>query len=318
MLELPWEEGSLVGRGAGRVDEPLAEGVSGAPPPTGWHARPLASLDLETTGRDPHHDRIVGIALYLQQAGAPPRAVVNTLTDPGPDVLIPDEAAAVHGITRERLTKTGAPPLAQVLGTVHQILVERVASGAGLVIYNAPFDWPFLAAELARLSPPRWLPDCRLVDPLVLDRHVDPYRRGKRTLQAACEEYGVTLEQAHDAGADALAALEVARAIGDRYPTVAALSLRELVDLQIQAHTRWRKDFNAYLQRIGADRDPVVTTWPGSRPAAGMDQAAQPMADPEGGSSIVTVPEVGSVDDRVSSPSNRASSLAGRVSASAR
>ncbi len=260
MLELPWEEGSLLG-GSGSSPAPATD----APPPPagGWGTRPLVALDLETTGRDPRQDRILGVALYRQEPGGEPEPLVDTLVDPGAEVVIPAEAAAVHGITRERLETVDAPPLTGILPAVHDALVDCATQGTGVVIYNAPFDWPFLAAELARLAPPRWLPNCRLVDPLVLDRHVDRFRKGKRTLETACQVYDATLDQAHDAGADARACLQVARAIGKRYPEVGGLSLDELVELQTRAHSEWREGFNAYLRRIGADRDPIAGEWPG-------------------------------------------------------
>jgi DNA polymerase III subunit epsilon len=264
-VELPWEEGPLlraapVDAAAPPVDVPVSETV--AAPPAAWCDAPLASLDLETTGRDPATDRILAIALFRQENGRAPTPIVDTLVDPGPEVEIPAEAAAVHGITRQRLVEQGAPPLAEVLREVHAALCDLTAEGVAVVIYNAPFDWPFLAAELARLDPPRDLPDGALVDPLVLDRHVDRYRKGKRTLEAAAEHYGVALEDAHEAAADALASLGVARAIGRTYPDIGELCPQELHAVQVQAHGVWKDSFNAYLARIGADREPVTGTWP--------------------------------------------------------
>jgi DNA polymerase III subunit epsilon len=265
MLELPWEEGPLLGGSA-----PAASRTAPDPAITlvrerhqGWCDGPLASLDLETTGRDPAADRILAIALYHQVPGDEPTAVIDTLVDPGAEVEIPEAAAAVHGITRERLDAEQAPPLAQALVELHQALTELAVEHTGVVIYNAPFDWPFLAAELTRLDPPRQLPGCHLIDPLVLDRHVDRYRKGKRTLEAACEVYGVALEHAHEAGADALASLGVARALGHRCPEVGELPLEQLARIQVDAHRDWRDGFNAYLRRIDADRDPVAGGWPG-------------------------------------------------------
>lgn len=277
MLELPWEEGSFLG-GAGTatavrerppapVEAPPPREAPSPPEPVdrsrGWADAVLASLDLETTGRDPSSGRILAVALFRQDPDGAPVAIVDTLVDPGPDVVIPQEAAAVHGITRERLIAEEAPPTAVVMAQVHEALTELADQGTGVVIYNAPFDWPFLAAELARLAPPRTLPKCQLIDPLVLDRHVDRYRKGKRTLEAACQVYGVDLDNAHEASADALASLGVARAIGARYPEVGDLSCEDLKDVQIAAHRDWRDGFNAYLKRIGADRDPISGSWPG-------------------------------------------------------
>src|SRR5437588_459876 len=56
-----------------------------------------------------------------------------------------------------------------------------------------------------------------VLDPRVLDKHADRYRRGHRTLTDLCAHYGVALTAAHDAAADAVASLAVTRAIGLKY-----------------------------------------------------------------------------------------------------
>jgi DNA polymerase III subunit epsilon len=230
-----------------------------------WYQGPLASFDLETTGVDPTTARILEVALHLDVPGEPVRRLVDTLVDPGPDVAIPEAAAAVHGITRERLRTGSAPPAAEVLPAVHAALCDLDRTGTPVVIYNACYDWPLLAVELRRLDPPLDLADCHLIDPLVLDRHCDRYRTGKRTLEAACGVYDVVLEDAHQAGADCTASVAVARAIGRRYPEVGTLALDALQRVQVAAHAVWRDDLNAYLQRVGANRPPVQGTWPGPR-----------------------------------------------------
>lgn len=273
-LELPWEEGPLLD--LTRSPDPGPSPDAGSPPdpgPVAWFDGPLASLDLETTGRDPQTDRILAIALFRQEPGDAPVGIVDTLVDPGAEVVIPEGAAAVHGITRERLTAEAAPELATTLRDVHAALTTMAADGVPVVIYNATFDWPFLAAELGRLDPPLQLPDAALIDPLVLDRHVDRFRRGKRTLTAAAEVYDIQLDDAHEAAADALAALGVARELGRRYPDLAALTPDDLQAVQVRAHAVWRDSFNDYLRRIDADRTPVTGTWPGLRSAASTSPA---------------------------------------------
>ncbi len=229
-----------------------------------WYDRPFAALDLETTGVDPATARIVELALIVDEGDGQPRDLYAGLVDPGPEVEIPPGASAVHGITRARLEAENAPPVAQVLPRVREHLLEFSAAGWPVVIYNATYDWPLLAAELARLDPPRGLPDCALIDPLVLDRSVDRYRKGKRTLEAACQIYGVVLDDAHSARADAVASVAIARALLARFPQqLRTDDLDALQRLQVEAHGVWRDSFNAYLQRIGADREPVTGSWPG-------------------------------------------------------
>ncbi|MFO7777079.1 MAG: exonuclease domain-containing protein [Nitriliruptoraceae bacterium] len=233
-------------------------------PAPGWTTGPFVALDLETTGVDPATARIVELALIVEAGDGQVRDLYAGLVDPGPEVEIPPGAAAVHGITRARLTEQAAPPASEVLPSVHAHLHAIAEAGWPVVIYNATYDWPLLAAELGRLEPQLELPDCVLLDPLVLDRHVDRYRKGKRTLETACQVYGVALEDAHSARADAVACSAVARRLVATYPEQLALaSVAELTELQVRAHGVWRDSFNAYLQRIGAERPPVRETWPG-------------------------------------------------------
>jgi DNA polymerase III subunit epsilon len=229
-----------------------------------WAQGPFVALDLETTGVDPATARIVELALVVDAGDGEVRDLYAGLVDPGPTVEIPVGASAVHGITRERLTAEAARPVSEVLPAVHAHLCAIAEAGWPVVIYNATYDWPLLAAELARLDRPLELPDCVLLDPLVLDRHVDRYRKGKRTLETACQVYGVVLQDAHSARADAVACCAVARRLLAAYAEELALSsVADLTALQVDAHGVWRDSFNAYLKRTGADRPPVREAWPG-------------------------------------------------------
>jgi len=92
-------------------------------------------------------------------------------------------------------------------------------------VFNAPYDLTLMDAEAARYGLPglrrrRAFEDALVVDPLVIDRFVDPGRDGPRTLQATAEAYGVAADAPHTATGDALTACLVARAIGRRYPLV--------------------------------------------------------------------------------------------------
>lgn len=227
-----------------------------------WHTEPLAVLDLEATGVDPATARVVEVALYLVDQHGNIDPMVDTLVNPG--VPMPAEATAVTGISTADLDARGANP-AMILGQTADALDGLVRDGVPIVIYNATYDWPLLAAEFARhgLSNLPKVPPTVIVDPLVLDRHVDRYRKGKRTLAATAEHYGVHLEDAHRATPDAMVAVAVARALADRYPAVLDITGADLVALQVAAHRAWRDSFNAYLQKVGAEREPVSGDWPG-------------------------------------------------------
>ncbi|MFE2480660.1 3'-5' exonuclease [Streptomyces sp. NPDC001194] len=229
-----------------------------------WHGGVLIGFDLETTGTEPGESRIVTAAVVEVRAGEV-RGRRGWLADPG--IPIPEEAAAIHGISTERAVAEGRP-VREVADEVARALVEHWRRGAVVVAYNAAFDLSLLTAELARHGLPS-LAD-RLggaetgpvVDPLTIDRAVDRYRRGKRTLEAVCGVYGVTLDSAHDAGADALAAVQVARAIAARHPEVAELTPAALHARQGAWHERWARDFQSYLRRQGTPDAVIDPNWP--------------------------------------------------------
>ncbi|MET9463726.1 3'-5' exonuclease [Streptomyces sp. NPDC006544] len=229
-----------------------------------WHGGVLIGFDLETTGTEPGESRIVTAAV-VEVRGGEVRGRRVWLANPG--IPIPEQASAIHGISTERAVAEGRP-VREVADEVAAALVDHWRAGGIVVAYNAAFDLTLLSAELARHGLPS-LAD-RLdgaetgpvVDPLTIDRAVDRYRRGKRTLEAACGVYGVTLEAAHDAGADALAAVGVARAIAARHPEVAALTPAALHARQGAWHERWARDFQAYLRGQGTPDAVIDTAWP--------------------------------------------------------
>ncbi|MCB5165592.1 3'-5' exonuclease [Streptomyces bambusae] len=232
-----------------------------------WHGGTLAGFDLETTGTEPREARIVTAAVVEVE---PDGTVVRRslwLADPG--VAIPEQATAIHGITTAQAAADGRPA-AEVADEIATTLAGLWDRGIPVVAYNAAFDLTLLTAELHRHGLPP-LADRSgtartgtgpVVDPLTIDRAVDRYRRGKRTLEAACAEYGVVLSDAHDAGADALAAVGVARAIAARHPKVAALSPADLHVRQITWYARWAEDFQSYLRRQGTPDARIDPTWP--------------------------------------------------------
>ncbi|MFE9558555.1 3'-5' exonuclease [Streptomyces sp. NPDC006692] len=229
-----------------------------------WHLEPLVGFDLETTGTEPLEARIVSAAIVAVR-GTDVVRQRNWLADPG--IRIPAQASAIHGISTERAAAEGRPAAA-VADEIAETLTGYWRQGVPVVAYNAAFDLTLLAAELQRHQLPS-LGD-RLggamigpvIDPYTIDRSVDRYRKGKRTLEAVCVEYGVVLEAAHDAGADALAAVRVALAIAGRHPQVARLEPARLHDCQIQWHAQWAADFQRFLRKNGTADAVIDGAWP--------------------------------------------------------
>ncbi|MEV5612683.1 3'-5' exonuclease [Streptomyces sp. NPDC052225] len=230
----------------------------------GWHRELMIGFDLETTGTDPREARIVTGAVIEVRDGAV-LGHRQWLADPG--VPIPDEAVAVHGISNERAAADGEPA-DRVADAIAEVLVGYWRTGVPVVAYNAAFDLTLLSAELARHG----LPSLRerlgdrdpapVIDPYTIDRSVDRYRRGKRNLEAVCTEYGVTLAAAHDASADALAAAQLALAIGERHAKVAALGVAELHRRQVEWYAEWAADFQNFLRKKGDAGAVVDPVWP--------------------------------------------------------
>ncbi|MFD6419080.1 3'-5' exonuclease [Streptomyces sp. NPDC060194] len=231
---------------------------------TCWYEGPLAAFDTETTGVDVEEDRIVSAALVVQDAaGMRPRAI-RWLVNPG--IPVPPSATAVHGLTDTHLQLNGRWP-APVMEEIGRALAEQCAAGRPLVVMNAPFDLTLLDRELRRhraSSLSRYLENRSLcvLDPRVLDRHLDRYRKGRRTLSDLCETYGIPLDAAHDAAADATASLELVRAVGRRFAVrLERLSAAELHSLQAMWHAAQARGLQAWFTKNGTP-EAVDPAWP--------------------------------------------------------
>ncbi|PPS83269.1 3'-5' exonuclease [Streptomyces sp. MH60] len=230
----------------------------------GWHRELLIGFDLETTGTDPHEARIVTGAV-IEVRDSEPLGRREWLADPG--VEIPADAVAVHGISNERAANEGRPA-DRVADAIADVLADHWKAGVPVVAYNAAFDLTLLSAELRRHGLPSLrerlggLDPAPVIDPYTIDRSVDRYRRGKRNLEAVCREYGVPLDAAHDAAADALAAARLACAIAGRHPKVAALGPADLHRRQIEWYAEWAADFQGFLRRKGDATAVVDGAWP--------------------------------------------------------
>lgn len=230
-----------------------------------WHESTLVGFDLETTGVDPLQARIVTAAVSFVSADGEvgPRSR-NWLVDPG--VPIPPNAAAVHGITTDYARQHGQDS-AQAVPEIAAVLERVWEQGLPLVVFNATYDLTLLAAELRRYQLPdltarhTW-PQARIIDPLVIDRGVDRYRRGKRTLSSAANHYQVGDFNAHSADADAIAACLIARAIAQRYPIIADADLTSLHQQQQVWSSEWATSFQAYLRSRGNPDAVIDGTWP--------------------------------------------------------
>ncbi|MFC1416302.1 3'-5' exonuclease [Streptacidiphilus cavernicola] len=230
-----------------------------------WLHETLVGFDLETTGTDTAESRIVTAALVEAKRGEVVRER-DWLADPG--VPIPAEATAIHGIGTERAAAEGRPA-AEVADEVAEALCGYWRAGIQVVVFNASFDLSLLSAELRRYRLPSLdqrlggAPIGPVLDPLTVDRAVDKYRKGSRTLQSACAVYGVELADAHRAGSDALAALRVGLALGRKFSAeVGGVDPAELHRRQVGWYADWAGGLQEWLRR-GKEPEAVVDGgWP--------------------------------------------------------
>jgi DNA polymerase-3 subunit epsilon len=226
-----------------------------------WHHRRLAAFDIESTGVDPQNDRIVTATVSLVGGGLPTESS-SWLADPG--VEIPAGAAQVHGITTEHAREHGRPP-AEVVGEIVDMLATAIADDAPVVAFNARYDLTMLDREARRhgVTPltERGL-ELHVIDPLIVDKQLDRYRKGKRTLTAVCAVYGVELSEqaAHAADADAIAAARVAWRMGERFDEL-HVGLGELHAAQVTWAAEQAESLESYFRSQGRD-ETVEREWP--------------------------------------------------------
>ncbi len=235
-----------------------------------WADGTLVSLDFETTGVDPETDRIVTASIVEINATTGTYQTHEWLINPGID--IPPGASDIHGITTEHAHAHGQPAdeaVPNIFATLCAALARGgfTPHGAALVVYNAPYDLTMLDREMRRhvdmTAFPTRVPN--VVDPLVLDRALDKYRRGSRKLVDVSRHYGVPISDAdaHGSTADALCAARVAWKIAKHPhygPGVADLAA--LQGFQRGAYRDWANGFAAHLRSQGKPADGVTTDWP--------------------------------------------------------
>jgi len=233
-----------------------------------WHLGRLAGFDTESTGVDVEQDRIV-TACIVEVGGKTPPLTSNWLSDVD-GMEIPKAASDIHGVTTEKARAEGAPA-AEVVEQLVAGLTQVVLAGTPLVIMNAPYDLTLLDRE-ARRHGIKTLTDTvgddlRVVDPRVIDKRLDKFRRGKRTLTDLCRHYKVRLDGAHSADADAIAACRVAWRLGEVFPQIVG-HVDGLHELQAKWHAEWAADFQQHLRDKGQADAVIDGSWP-LRPAEG-------------------------------------------------
>jgi len=169
--------------------------------------RPIAVIDLETTGTNLATDRIVEIAIVKVGTDGV-RQVKRKLINPL--MPIPKGASDIHGITNDMVKD--APTFKDVANEVKQFI-----EGSDIGGYNSNrFDIPLLVEEFLRAGQEFSIEDRKLVDVQRVFHMME-----QRTLSAAYKFYcNKILEGAHGAEADAMATFEILCAQVERYPEI--------------------------------------------------------------------------------------------------
>lgn len=167
--------------------------------------KPIVFFDLETTGVNAIHDRIVEIS-YIKVF--PDGNEESKTLRINPERHIPEQSSAIHGIYDEDVKD--CPTFKQVAREIVAIFVNSDIAG-----FNSNyFDVPMLVEEMLRAGIDFDITKCRLIDVQNIYHKLE-----QRTLSAAYKFYcGKNLEDAHSAQADTRATYEVLKAQLDKYP----------------------------------------------------------------------------------------------------
>ena len=192
--------------------------------------RPLVFFDLETTGVNIGTDRIVEISILKVHPNGNKESYTWLVN---PEIEIPAEAIAVHGITNEKVVTE--PTFKELAAKVSDLIADCDLAG-----FNSNrFDIPLLAEELMRAGI-----DFDMDNRKAVDVQVIYHKKEKRNLSAGYQFYcGKELEGAHSAEADTLATYEILNAQVEKYEdlesTVDALS-------EYSSHSK-RADFAGFI-----------------------------------------------------------------------
>ena len=218
-----------------------------------WADDKMLALDFEATSIDPLTTRPVSFGLVYMDFGQVTKTRYGLID---PEIPIPPESTEIHGITDSDVQARGGNLTNTVIGIAGELLLAD-SSDVPLVVYNAPYDVTLLDACLKRLEGSEGLVEMgwtgTVIDPLVIDRKVDKWRKGGRTLTALCEHYGVELGDAHNAAADATATLHVARAIAEKYRFIGKTEPYLLHHQQHQWRKEWATEFSEYRVKKGQE-----------------------------------------------------------------
>lgn len=204
-----------------------------------WYTHTFVVFDTETTGLE-DHDRVVELGLARFERG---KLVDQWGTLVYPDMEIPEEATAIHGISTADVAT--APPFIGALPAV-----TRLCRDAWPCAYNASFDIKMFQRELSwlglgELRLPMFHPNYRWIDPLVWARKDGGVWGGNKLTEVA-GRLGIDIGTAHRATDDAVATGRVLLAMRETLPPV---TMTELLRRQQHWHIRQREELRRWFKK---------------------------------------------------------------------
>lgn len=217
-----------------------------------WYQDKLVVLSIETSGLDYRNDRVLKIDLTTFGAGIEAKQYSWLLKQ---DIEISAEASAIHKLTTADL-RSGEDPQ-QVLLALQEAINKETDSLTPLVVFSAQFVLTFLAAEANRLHlQPLELP-ATVIDPLIIDRQAQPYRKESRSLANLSHFYRIPTA---DSKNETLARL--VWKMGRHYQ-MDQLSANDLYLQQIKWSKQQANSLQAYLRESKADQTISINgEWP--------------------------------------------------------
>jgi DNA polymerase-3 subunit epsilon len=222
----------------------------------------LGVFDTETTGTDTEECRIVTAFIGMMDPTTGNLGeTFSWLINPGVD--IPEGASDVHGISNEVAQRDGMDPKVAIAEIV-AVLTRLIDQGTPITAYNARFDLTLTDREYRRHHGKPFLENTdriTVIDPYVIDKQVDKYRKGPRKLVTTAANYGITFDGAHEAEADATAtgrlALEVMKK--DGIPS----TLQGLHDIQVVWAFQQAAGLQAHFRKTKNDETITIEgIWP--------------------------------------------------------
>ena len=232
-------------------------------------------FDTETTGVDTDNDRII-TCFMRSKNGDKVVFERNWVIDPG--VEVPEEAAAVHGMSTEWVRENGRKDVQTALDEIYSELRNHAQDGYVVTGYNSSFDLSILESEIKRhfkgAKGFAWKNQVRYLDPIIFSRRFDKYRKGGHKLVDIARAHGFEVDeaQAHRADYDVeMTEFLIPKMLNLAWKNMpkerAGLTPDQFIDKLQVWQAEWKKDWSSglttYFAKTGKleeDGSPIVVS----------------------------------------------------------